>query len=165
MTTAHMGCKLGMCGIAGATTTTLMTMPEGYTLPAAALLGVGGAGGFALANQVSPIQLPQTVAAFHSLVGAAAMVASIASYMAHPTVGADMHNVAALLGDFIGGVTLTGSIVAFAKLDARMSSAALNLPGRIFVFAESASGRDFGEFFWDLFIIVQSSFVEEPRRF
>mmetsp|Transcript_9299 Transcript_9299/g.22846 ORF Transcript_9299/g.22846 Transcript_9299/m.22846 type:complete len:1027 (-) Transcript_9299:900-3980(-) len=128
MSTADMGCKLGMCGIAGATSTTLMSVESGYTIPALALLGAGGAGGYHVANMVSPIQLPQTVAAFHSLVGGAAMLASIASFAAHPEAGATMHNTSALLGDFIGGVTLTGSIVAFMKLDGRLDSKPLNLP-------------------------------------
>lgn len=101
---------------------------SGYTIPALALLGAGGAGGYHVANMVSPIQLPQTVAAFHSLVGGAAMLASIASFAAHPEAGATMHNTSALLGDFIGGVTLTGSIVAFMKLDGRLDSKPLNLP-------------------------------------
>jgi len=47
-----------------------------------------------VANAVSPIQLPQTVAAFHSLVGAAAMLTSIAAAMQHPEVGFTMHNTA-----------------------------------------------------------------------
>lgn len=51
--------------------------------------------------------LPQMVAAFHSLVGLAAVNTSIASYMMHP--GGDMvHSVATLLGTFIGAITLTG---------------------------------------------------------
>ncbi|CAD7930599.1 unnamed protein product [Amoebophrya sp. A25] len=130
MKTADLGCKLGMCGIAGATTSTLVSVEPGYTVPAVALLGAGAAGGYHVANQVSPIQLPQTVAAFHSLVGAAAMLASIGSYAAHPEVGMTMHNSAAILGDFIGGVTLTGSIVAFMKLDGRLDSKPLNLPNK-----------------------------------
>ena len=79
--------------------------------------------------QVSPIKLPQTVAAFHSLVGFAAMVTSIGSFWAHPEAGVTMENVAAILGDFIGGITLTGSIIAFLKLNGNMSSKELNLCG------------------------------------
>jgi NAD(P) transhydrogenase len=93
-------------------------------------MAAGGAAGYAVGSSVSPIQLPQTVAAFHSLVGAAAMLTSIASYAAHPETGFTAHNVAAMFGDYIGGVTLTGSLVAFGKLDGRMDSKPLNLPGK-----------------------------------
>jgi len=80
--------------------------------------------------RVSPIALPQTVAAFHSLVGLAAMLTSIGSHWANPTTGMSMENWSAILGDFIGGVTLTGSIIAFGKLNGNLSSKPLNLPGK-----------------------------------
>merc|ERR1719507_1596901 len=80
--------------------------------------------------KVGPIQLPQTVAAFHSLVGLAAMATSIGSFWADPVAGATLENVSSVFGDFIGGVTLTGSIVAFGKLNGNLSSKPLNLPGK-----------------------------------
>merc|ERR1719436_1939815 len=58
------------------------------------------------------------------------MITSIASFQVHPHVGCNMHNIAALLGDFIGGVTLAGSLVAFGKLNGNLGSAALSLPGK-----------------------------------
>merc|ERR1711972_673099 len=107
-----------------------MAMPAETYPMAAALIGsgalVGGAGGF----KVDPIALPQTVAAFHSLVGLAAMVTSIASFQAHPHAGYNVHNIACISGDFIGGVTLAGSLVAFGKLNGNLGSAALSLPGK-----------------------------------
>merc|ERR1719336_505840 len=130
MQTAQMGCKLGMVGMAGGLTTTLLGMPSDAYMATAALLGSGAVVGAGVGFKVEPIALPQTVAAFHSLVGLAAMVTSIASYQAHPTVGCNLHNVASVVGDFIGGVTLAGSLVAFGKLDGRMDSAALSLPGK-----------------------------------
>merc|ERR1719326_1044538 len=111
-------------------TTTLLAMPPETYPMTAALIGSGALVGTVGGMKVEPIALPQTVAAFHSLVGLAAMVTSIASFQAHPTVGCNLHNVAAIAGDFIGGVTLTGSLVAFGKLDGRLSSAAMNLPGK-----------------------------------
>jgi NAD(P) transhydrogenase len=130
METAQMGCKLGMAGMAGGMTCTLLSMPpESYPM-AAALIGsgalVGTVGGF----KVDPIALPQTVAAFHSLVGLAAMVTSIASFQAHPHAGVNVHNIACIAGDYIGGVTLAGSLVAFGKLNGNLGSAALSLPGK-----------------------------------
>merc|ERR1712048_656046 len=47
--------------------------------------------------------------------------------------GFTMENIFGLLGDFIGGITLTGSIIAYLKLDGKMSSAAWNLPGKNFI--------------------------------
>uniref|UniRef100_A0A7S1RP15 proton-translocating NAD(P)(+) transhydrogenase n=1 Tax=Alexandrium catenella TaxID=2925 RepID=A0A7S1RP15_ALECA len=141
MSTAQMGCKLGMAGMAGGLTTTLMGMPSDAYMATAGFLGSGAAMGTALGMKVEPIALPQTVAAFHSLVGLAAMVTSIASYKAHPVPGCSMHNVAALLGDFIGGVTLSGSLVAFAKLNGNLGSAALSLPGKNMINAASLAAQ------------------------
>jgi len=130
MTTAQMGCKLGICGMAGGLTTTMLGMPvESYAVTAG-LLGSGAVVGTAVGMKVEPIALPQTVAAFHSLVGLAAMITSIASFEAHPVAGANLHNVASVVGDFIGGVTLAGSLVAFGKLNGNIGSAALSLPGK-----------------------------------
>ncbi len=59
--------------------------------------------------------MPQTVAAFHALVGIAAVTTSIASYMScgHPDA---LHSIASFFGVFIGGITFTGSLAAFRKL-------------------------------------------------
>jgi len=93
------------------------------------LLAIGGVIGLCIGRMVSPIALPQTVAAFHSFVGLAAMLTSIASFSENPVGAVNVATLAAIFGDFIGGVTLTGSIIAFLKLDGRMmSSKPLNLP-------------------------------------
>jgi len=125
---------------AGGMTTTLLGMPTGHTT-ALALVGAGAAVGTVGGMKVDPIDLPQTVALFHSLVGLAAMVTSIASFSAHPHAGWNMHNIACVAGDFIGGVTLAGSLVAFAKLDGRMSSAAMSLPGKNLINAGSFAAQ------------------------
>jgi NAD(P) transhydrogenase len=132
MTTAQMGVKLGMCGMASGLTATFLGMPGSQGL-AAALLGAGGVLGTGIGMKVEPIALPQTVAAFHSLVGLAAMVTSVASFQAHPVAGYSMHNIACLAGDYIGGVTLAGSLVAFGKLNGNLGSAPMNLPGKNFI--------------------------------
>merc|ERR1719450_385792 len=108
-------------------------MPSSSYAMTAGLVGSGAIIGTAGGMKVDPIQLPQTVALFHSLVGAAAMVTSIASFQAHPHAGFNMHNIACTTGDFIGGVTLAGSLVAFGKLNGNMSSAAMSLPGKNFI--------------------------------
>ena len=86
--------------------------------------------GWLLADKVSPIELPQTVAAFHSLVGAAAVAAAIGEFALHnPT---DLGSLVALSAAvFIGGVTTTGSLVAFGKLNGSLSSSPLNLPAKV----------------------------------
>jgi len=130
MNTAQMGCKMGMCGMGGGLAATLLTLPASCYPMAGGLMGAGALIGGGVGAKVEPISLPQTVAAFHSFVGLAAMVTSIASFQAHPAAGASMHNLACVAGDFIGGVTLAGSLVAFGKLNGNMSSAAMSLPGK-----------------------------------
>lgn len=72
------------------------------------------------------------VAAYHSLVGLAAVTTAIASYMAHGDApSADIvHRASEYLGTLIGAVTLTGSAVAFGKLQGVMDSKPLALPGK-----------------------------------
>ena len=72
-------------------------------------MGLGAAGGAAIARRMAITELPQMVAAFHSLVGLAAVTTSIASFMAHPALAAPIHLTASYLGTLIGAVTLTGA--------------------------------------------------------
>ena len=71
-------------------------------------MGLGAAGGAAIAHRMAITDLPQMVAAFHSLVGFAAVATSIASFMAHPNLGDNIHLTASYLGTLIGAITLTG---------------------------------------------------------
>lgn len=96
-------------------------------LQAGMILGGGAAVGLAIASRCAITDLPQLVAAFHSLVGLAAAITSIASFAAHPTPDA-VHNVAIWLGTLIGGITFTGSVVAFAKLQGLVPSKEVSLP-------------------------------------
>jgi NAD(P) transhydrogenase len=129
--TARLGNALGMIGVGTGIAATLGAMqatPEAYT-QAAALLSTGGVVGLGIAARMAITDLPQLVAAFHSLVGGAAMAASVASYMGDPNPDL-LHSVAAFAGTAIGGVTLTGSMVAFGKLQGIMASAPMNIPGK-----------------------------------
>merc|ERR1711862_956939 len=72
--------------------------------------------GCLVGSKVDAMALPQTVAAFHSLVGFAAMITSIAVYVGNPATGFTLENISALLGNCIGSIALTGSVVAFGKL-------------------------------------------------
>jgi H+-translocating NAD(P) transhydrogenase len=82
-----------------------------------------------LASGVGPTELPQTVAAFHSLVGLAAMAGAAGEFLGSTDLGAGTL-AAVYLATFIGGVTFSGSLVAFGKLSEMLGSAPLQLPGR-----------------------------------
>lgn len=134
-TSARYGNAMGMIGMATGIVCTLGLIHYNFRTfsIAASLMIVGGACGVVIGNVVQVTELPQTVAAFHSLVGLSAMVTSVAHFASNPYFTEDSTTtslLAAILGTFIGGVTLTGSLVAFAKLHGLASSKALALPGK-----------------------------------
>ena len=133
--TARTGNVLGMAGVAfGLAATTADMSLEGATLASfeqvGILGGVGSAVGALLASGVGPTELPQTVAAFHSLVGLAAMAGAVGEFFGSGDMMTTGTLVAVYLATFIGGITATGSGIAFAKLSAIMSPKALSLPDR-----------------------------------
>ena len=88
-----------------------------------------------IAKKIEITDLPQLVAAFHSLVGMAAVLTCVATYIDHypgfatdPAAG--MIKATTFLGTYIGGVTFTGSLIAYGKLNGNLSSNPLMLPGR-----------------------------------
>ncbi len=98
-------------------------------------MGIGGTIGAIVANRVAITDLPQLVAAFHSFVGLAAVLTSFSSFMIDAgTFATDpagtVHKTAIFAGTFIGGITFTGSLTAFGKLQGLLNSNALNLPGK-----------------------------------
>lgn len=94
------------------------------------LATIGTVAGMIIGRRITPTSLPQTVAALHSVVGLAAVLTSIGSVLGHTGDLTTLHMVSAYLGVLIGGVTFTGSIVAFLKLASKMSSKPIVLPGR-----------------------------------
>uniref|UniRef100_A0AAX7SGR0 proton-translocating NAD(P)(+) transhydrogenase n=1 Tax=Astatotilapia calliptera TaxID=8154 RepID=A0AAX7SGR0_ASTCA len=91
--------------------------------------------GLAIAKKIQISDLPQLVAAFHSLVGLAAVLTCVAEYMIeYPHFATDpaanLTKIVAYLGAYIGGVTFSGSLVAYGKLQGMLNSAPLMLPGR-----------------------------------
>lgn len=89
----------------------------GTTAKIGGLMAVGGVAGKYIGDRVEPTSLPQTVAAFHSLVGVAASAAAIGDY-ANAESAADLdkvHLASIYLASVIGSVTCTGSLVAFGK--------------------------------------------------
>jgi len=94
-------------------------------------MGIGGVPGQQIAQRVELTSLPQTVAAFHSLVGVAASAAAMGDYINSDISALDgVHMSSIYLATVIGSVTTTGSLVAFGKLDGRMGSTPLKLAQR-----------------------------------
>ncbi len=94
---------------------------------------IGGAIGLWRARVVEMTGMPELIALLHSFVGMAAVLVGWngALYDTGLTGAlADIHHAEVFIGVFIGGVTFTGSIVAYLKLSARMSSKPLVLPGK-----------------------------------
>jgi NAD(P) transhydrogenase len=108
-------------GVLGGVVTALasLNLPTPVFIQAIALLGSAGALGTTLGYRVAVTELPQTVAAFHALVGLAAVTTSLASFMIHPS-GENLHRVGAFLGAGIGAMTVTGSTIAFLALSGKM---------------------------------------------
>src|SRR5215475_11304831 len=130
----------GIVGMTIAVVTTLASHPPaqfGAWLLVVLGLGFGGAIGAVIARRVPMTSMPELVAAFHSLVGMAAVLVAAGAFYAPQafdigTVG-NIHKsslVEMSLGVAIGAVTFTGSVIAFLKLSGRMSGAPIMLPGR-----------------------------------
>ncbi|MBW0256245.1 Re/Si-specific NAD(P)(+) transhydrogenase subunit beta [Cellulomonas sp. PS-H5] len=134
--TARRGNLLGMVGMALALVATVLLSvdvsersPLVTLLLIALVLIIGIAVGTWRARSVEMTQMPEMIAMLHSFVGAAAVLVGFNSYLTETHADA-VHLVEVFLGVLIGAVTFTGSIVAYLKLSAKMSSAPLTLPGR-----------------------------------
>jgi len=135
--TARLGNALGIIGVTSGIAATLgLLQPNPEVLAQmAATAGIGGAIGTTIAKKIEITDLPQLVAAFHSLVGMAAVLTCVATYIDHfPSFATDpaatMIKSSTFLGTFIGGVTFTGSLIAYGKLNGNLNSNPLMLPGR-----------------------------------
>ena len=142
--TSRQGNTFGMIGMALAVGITLLTLGTTGALDplTLALLGagvvVGGGGGALIARKVAMTDMPQLVAAFHSLVGMAACLVAVGAVyapeafgIATPEGGIKLISIIELsLGVAIGAITFTGSVIAFAKLNGNMSGAPIILPAR-----------------------------------
>ena len=165
--TSQQGNRFGMIGMAIAVVTTLVThlplidlAPTQTTVPKydtttidfvamleiLAAIGVGAVIGIVTARRIAMTAMPQLVAAFHSLVGLAAVLVAVAAYlnpmafgiaqMVIPMIGdpfAVINPVSKVemgLGAAIGAITFSGSVIAFLKLNGNMSGKPILLPGR-----------------------------------
>merc|ERR1712198_217931 len=135
--TARLGNALGIIGVTSGIAATLGLLQPSHEV-LAQMIGTAGAGaaiGTTIAKKIEITDLPQLVAAFHSLVGMAAVLTCVATYIDHfPGFATDpaatMIKATTFLGTYIGGVTFTGSLIAYGKLNGNLNSNPLMLPGR-----------------------------------
>jgi len=137
---SRQGNRFGMIGMAIAVLTTLALKPPSSAIAwMLVILGfaIGGGIGVWRARTIQMTAMPQLVAMFHSLVGLAAVLVAAGALYAPEAFGIEegdiIHPASIIemsLGLAIGAVTFTGSIIAFLKLDGRMSGAPILLPQR-----------------------------------
>ena len=138
--TSRQGNRFGMVGMGLAVLTTLLYRPPADAFAwfmVVAGIAIGGGIGAWKARSVKMTDMPQLVALFHALVGLAAVMAAAGALYAPQAFGigvpGDIHGqslVEMSLGAAIGALTFTGSIIAFLKLDGRMSGKPIMLPRR-----------------------------------
>jgi H+-translocating NAD(P) transhydrogenase subunit beta len=178
--TSRQGNTFGMVGMALAVGVTLLTLwssgaadPLTLGLIAGGVI-VGGGAGALIAGKVQMTQMPQLVAAFHSLVGMAACLVAVGAVYAPESFGIataaggikTLSIIELSLGVAIGAVTFTGSVIAFAKLNGNMSGAPIILPARhliniglaagliVLIAVMIASGGTATWAFWGVFLIA-----------
>ncbi|MBU6235685.1 MAG: NAD(P)(+) transhydrogenase (Re/Si-specific) subunit beta [Alphaproteobacteria bacterium] len=135
--TARTGVLYGMGGMAIAIATTFaLKSVDGVFLPIVGIM-VGGSVGAIIAKKVEMTALPQLMAAFHSLVGLAAVFISLAAFYNPLAYGIGARGTIALnsliemgLGAAIGAITFTGSVVAFGKLQGLISGKPMTFAGQ-----------------------------------
>jgi NAD(P) transhydrogenase subunit beta len=135
------GNRLGMAGMAIAAVTTLYTHALASLGEIAVAIAIGGTIGLVTARKIQMTAMPQLVAAFHSLVGMAAVLVGAAAFL-NPTAFGIIDASGAILpvsrvemglGVAIGAITFSGSVIAFLKLNGNMSGAPILLPLRHFI--------------------------------
>jgi H+-translocating NAD(P) transhydrogenase subunit beta len=144
------GNRIGIVGMAVAVLTTLVHYRPGtitgspFSWPASgtlleilAAIAIGAAIGLVTARRIAMTAMPQLVAAFHSLVGMAAVLVAAAAYLNPDAFGiasaGEIHRVSRVemgLGAAIGAITFSGSVIAFLKLNGNMSGKPILLPAR-----------------------------------
>jgi H+-translocating NAD(P) transhydrogenase subunit beta len=162
---SRQGNTYGMVGMAIAIVTTLFLAGPSFGGWFLILLGlaIGGGAGAYIARTIPMTSMPQLVAAFHSLVGlAAVMVAAAALYspaafgILEPEGITGQALLEMALGVAIGAITFTGSIIAFLKLDGRMSGSPIMLPSRHLINIALAAGL---VIFIGIFMTTESTFA------
>ena len=138
--TARRGNLVGIIGITIAILATIFSGQigagaGGFVLLVLALIA-GGAIGLVLAQRVEMTAMPQLVAMLHSFVGLAAVLVGLSNHLLPPVEGHPVeiiHKIEIFLGILIGGYTFTGSVVAWGKLEGRITSKPWLIPARHWV--------------------------------
>jgi len=137
--TSRRGNRFGMAGMLIAVVTTLITHEIAGLPEIIGAIAIGGIIGFVTARRIRMTAMPQLVAAFHSLVGLAAVLVGVAAYFNPEAFGIldgsgldilAQSRIEMGLGVAIGAITFSGSVIAFAKLNGNMSGSPILLPGR-----------------------------------
>jgi NAD(P) transhydrogenase subunit beta len=138
-TTSRVGNRYGMFGMALAVVTTAYLHLNVTIVEILIAIAIGGSIGFVIAQRIAMTAMPQLVAAFHSLVGMAAVLVAAAAFLNPAAFGildmvsGHIHHVSRIemgLGVAIGAITFSGSVIAFLKLNGNMSGKPIMLPGR-----------------------------------
>jgi H+-translocating NAD(P) transhydrogenase subunit beta len=132
------GNRFGMIGMVIAVATTLALIQVASLFEILIAIGIGAAIGLVTARKIAMTDMPQLVAAFHSLVGLAAVLVAASGFLAPEVLGiagADgiIHPPSRIemgLGIAIGAITFSGSVIAFLKLNGNMGGKPIMLPGR-----------------------------------
>ena len=136
--TSQRGNRYGMIGMAIAVGTTLFTHLNATVPEILIAVGIGAVIGVVTARRIAMTDMPQLVAAFHSLVGLAAVLVASAAFL-NPSAfgilgaGGEIEPVSRIemgLGVAIGAITFSGSVIAFLKLNGNMGGKPIMLPGR-----------------------------------
>lgn len=133
VSTAPTGSWIGLLGVVGAVAATLAQIASrgaaGLWAQVVGYLGGGLALGTLIGAKAEVTQLPQLVALFHSFVGLAAVCAALGDFMLH---GAASLLPSVYAASIVGSLTVSGSLVAFAKLQGIMGGKSLSFPGQKF---------------------------------
>lgn len=136
--TSRRGNRFGMIGMLIAVVTTLILHNTGLVEIGIAI-AIGGVIGYVTAQRIAMTAMPQLVAAFHSLVGLAAVLVAGAAFLNPGDFGIvdqatghilQVSRIEMGLGVAIGAITFSGSVIAFLKLNGNMSGSPIMLPGR-----------------------------------
>ena len=134
---ARMGNIYGIAGMAISILTTLASPVVVNYIWIVLGIAIGGAAGAVIAKKIKMTALPQLVAAFHSLVGLAAVFVATAAFLAPEAYGigtaGHIHTgslVEMSLGTAVGAITFSGSVIAFAKLQGVISGKPVSFPGQ-----------------------------------